>query len=140
MTCFARHRPDLQARKSVAYSLPRATCLRLQKLPKQVVNYRLSHTLQFHTHASSHADEDHLYGFSRVKKEEEEVECLLPLSGSGGLAVAVFDLEGVVCVVREWGQLEVFLEIDTGWRHTGTVCLGVALSPLPFLPNMKSIF
>ena len=106
---------------SVAYSLPRATCLWLQKLRKQVLNCRFSFTLQFHTHASSPADEDHLYGFSRVKEEEEEVECLLPLSGSGGLAVAVFDVEGVVCVVREWGQLEVFLEIDTGWRHTGTV-------------------
>ena len=41
VTCFARHRPDLQARMSVAYSLPRATCLWLQKLRKQVLNLQI---------------------------------------------------------------------------------------------------
>lgn len=62
----------------------------------------------------------HLYGFSRVKEEGEKEGCLLlPVSVSQGQTVAVFDLEGGVCVVREWGQFEVFFQDDGGWRLTG---------------------
>ena len=65
-----------------------------------------------------------------MKEREEDAECLLPLSRSGGRIIAVFDLEGVLCTVRELGQLEVF-QVDNGWRQTGnyfvrfTVCVHV---------------
>ena len=67
----------------------------------------------------SFTDADHLYGFSTVKDMEGEADSLLPLSTSGGQAVAVFSFDGEVCIIREWGQLEVLCTEGLGWRHTG---------------------
>ena len=66
-------------------------------------------------------NEECLYGFPTTVIGEKEggPKCQLPLCQGGGHVVAVFLLEGEVCIVREWGQLEVLSVEDCGWRVGG---------------------
>ena len=67
---------------------------------------------------------DRLYGFSTSGgtvdgQEEGKSVSVLPISSGGGQAVAVFRLEDNICVVRAWGQLEMFSFEECGWKQRG---------------------